>query len=65
MPTCRPSTASSWSRPIGAGRSFELVAFCPLEAEKITQTQFRWSVENYWADQDIAVVYYNFYGVPE
>jgi hypothetical protein len=70
-------TAQYWHNAIGTfmlivdkadpalGDPFELVAFCPLEAEKISQTQFRWSAENYWADQDIAVVYYNFYGAPE
>lgn len=38
-----------------------LVAFCPLEAKKISDTQFRWSATNYEPARDIGVVYYSFY----
>lgn len=41
--------------------NFDLVAFCPLGAKKISDTQFQWTATNYWADRDIAVVYYKFY----
>lgn len=39
----------------------DLVAFCPLEAKKVSDTQFRWSTTNYEPTRDISVVYYNFY----
>lgn len=45
--------------------NFDMVAFCPLGARKISDTQFQWTANNYWADRDIAVVYYKFYGSEE
>lgn len=39
----------------------DLVAFCPLEAKKINDTQFKWSTTNYEPERDISVVYYSFY----
>jgi hypothetical protein len=47
------------------GEPFALVAFCPPGAEKISATAFRWSASNFWADRDIAVIYYHFYDIPQ
>jgi hypothetical protein len=47
------------------GEAFALVAFCPPDAKKISDTQFRGSASDFWADSDIAVVYYHFYDIPQ
>jgi hypothetical protein len=39
----------------------DMVAFCPLEAKKVSDTQFQWSAKNYEPERDISVVYYDFY----
>lgn len=36
------------------------VAFCPAEARKISDTQFRWSAENFTPSRDIDVAFYAF-----
>jgi hypothetical protein len=42
----------------------DLVAFCPLDAKKISDTQFKWTAKNYEPTRDIDVVYYRFYDIP-
>jgi len=42
-----------------------LVAFCPLDAKKVSDTQFQWSTTNYEPERDISVVYYSFYNYSE
>ncbi len=53
-------------RDTGEGmKDADLVAFCPLEAKKISDTQFRWSTTNYEPERDISVVYYSFHDYEE
>lgn len=47
------------------GGTFAYVAFCPTGAEKISDTAFRWSVDNFTPMRDVSVVYYSFYEIPE
>jgi hypothetical protein len=68
------TTAKNWSGPIGefnltvskaddSGAAADiLVAFCPLEAKKVSPTEFKWSARNFEPDRDLKVVYYYFYG---
>ncbi len=41
--------------------NLDLVAFCPLEAKKISETQFAWHALNFVPDRHMRVLYYNFY----
>ena len=43
----------------------DLVAFCPLEARKISPTQFQWTAKDFEPAKDISVVYYNFYDIEQ
>jgi hypothetical protein len=56
-------TAKYWSGPIGKfrlvvdkGKPSSLVAFCPANAKKISDTQFEWTATNFVPTKDIDVV---------
>ncbi len=56
-------TARFWSGPIGQFRLVvdkekpkNLVAFCPLNSRRISDTQFEWTATNFVPDRDLAVV---------
>jgi hypothetical protein len=58
-------TAQYWSGPIGRfrlvvdkGRPENLVAFCPADARKISDTQFEWTTTNFTPERDIEVVFF-------
>jgi hypothetical protein len=58
-------TARFWSGPIGKfrlvvdkGKPANLVAFCPLNSRKISDTQFEWTATNFSPDRDIEVVFF-------
>jgi hypothetical protein len=58
-------TARYWSGPIGRfrlvvdkGKAENLVAFCPLSARKISETQFEWVTTNFTPERDIDVVFF-------
>ena len=63
------TTARYWKGPI---REFnlavekedekELVAFCPLEAKKVSAKRFEWHAKDFVPKQDLSVVYYTFQG---
>lgn len=70
------TTGNYWKGPIGEFNlvvdkadaaegmdDLDLVAFCPLEAKKFSDTQFRWSARDFEPKRDISVVYYQFYDV--
>jgi hypothetical protein len=42
------------------GGAFELVSFCPLAVEKVSDTAFRWAADYFTPNRDVAVVYYAF-----
>jgi hypothetical protein len=47
--------------PAEGMKSLDLVAFCPLEARKISATRFGWHVSNFEPDRDMWVLYYRFF----
>ncbi|HEV2518568.1 MAG TPA: DUF4424 family protein [Devosia sp.] len=47
--------------PAEGMKNLDLVAFCPLEAKKISDTQFAWHASNFEPDRDMRVLYYSFY----
>jgi hypothetical protein len=58
-------TARYWSGSIGRfrlvvdkGKPENLVAFCPLTARKISDTQFEWTATNFTPERDINVVFF-------
>lgn len=58
-------TAQFWSGPIGKFRLVvdkerpgNLVAFCPLNSRKISETQFEWTATNFAPDRDLRVVFF-------
>jgi Domain of unknown function (DUF4424) len=58
-------TARYWNGPIGKFRLVvdkekpdHLVAFCPLQAKKISPTQFEWTATNFVPDRDVEVVFF-------
>jgi hypothetical protein len=72
------TTGNFWKGPIeefnlivdkhdtGEGmKDAELVAFCPLEANKISPTQFAWTAKDFEPKRDVRVLYYSFYSYAE
>jgi hypothetical protein len=62
-------TARYWSGPIGRfrlvvdkGKAENLVAFCPLNSKKISDTQFEWVTTNFNPERDIDVVFFMMQG---
>ncbi len=58
-------TARFWNGPIGKfrlvvdkGKPTNLVAFCPADSRKISNTQFEWTATNFSPDRDMAVVFF-------
>lgn len=59
-------TAKYWSGPIGKfrlvvdkGEPGSLVAFCPVNSKKISDTQFEWTATNFVPDRDIEVAFFS------
>jgi hypothetical protein len=59
-------TARFWNGPIGKFRLVvdkekpsNLVAFCPLNSRKISDTRFEWTATNFVPDRDLAVVLFD------
>jgi hypothetical protein len=58
-------TARFWRGPIGRFRlvvdkekATNLVAFCPLNSKKISDTAFEWTTTNFLPERDIEVVFF-------
>ena len=58
-------TAQFWSGPIGTfrlvvdkGKPSNLVAFCPADSRKITETRFEWSATKFAPKQDLDAVFF-------
>lgn len=59
-------TAKYWNGPIGKfrvvvdkGKANGLVAFCPANSKKISDTQFEWTATNFVPQKDIDVVIFS------
>ena len=49
------------SDPADGMKNLDLVAFCPLDARKISDTQFAWHASDFEPDRDMRVLYYSFF----